>query len=89
MVETGVNFTDIFPSGLVVSTPNGLTGGCGGGTITATAGSGSVSLSGATLGAGGSCSFAVNVTGTSTGLKTNTTGSITSDQFPGGTDTGL
>jgi hypothetical protein len=36
---TGVGFTGTLPAGLVVSTPNGLTGSCGGGTVTATAGS--------------------------------------------------
>ncbi len=75
---TGVAFTDSLPSGLVVSTPNGLTGSCGGGTITATAGSGSVSLSGATVAASGSCMFSVNVTGTTSGNKVNTTGAVTS-----------
>jgi CSLREA domain-containing protein/uncharacterized repeat protein (TIGR01451 family) len=75
---TGVAFTDSLPSGLVVSTPNGLSGSCGGGTITATAGSGTVSLSGATVAASGSCMFAVNVTGTTAGNKVNTTGAVTS-----------
>jgi hypothetical protein len=55
----------------VVSTPNGLSGSCGGGTITAAAGAGSVSLSGASLAASGSCAFSVNVTATSTGIKNN------------------
>ena len=67
----GVNFTDTFPSGLVVGTPNGLTGSCGGGTITATAGSSSVSLAGATLGVDVSCNFSVNVTGTAAGMLNN------------------
>jgi uncharacterized repeat protein (TIGR01451 family) len=80
---TGVSFSDALPAGLVVATPNGLTGSCGGGTITATAGSSSVSLSGATLAASASCSFTMNVTSTSAGLKSNTTGAVTSTE--GGT----
>ncbi|MGV8042272.1 MAG: C25 family cysteine peptidase [Thermoanaerobaculaceae bacterium] len=68
---TGVGFTDTLPSGLVVATPNGLLGGCGGGTITATAGSDSVSLSVATLTKGSSCTFSVNVTGSTVGTKDN------------------
>jgi hypothetical protein len=69
IILTGVGFTDSLPSGLVVATPNGLTGACGGGTITATAGSGSVSLSGATLAGGTSCSFSVTVGGTTPGAE--------------------
>jgi Cadherin-like beta sandwich domain len=68
---TGVGVTDTLPAGLVVSTPNGLTGSCGGGTLSATAGSGSVSLAGATLAESASCTFGVNVTGNTTGTKTN------------------
>ena len=75
---TGVGFTDALPAGLVVSTPNGLTGSCGGGTIVATAGSGAISLTGATLAVSASCTFSVNVTGTTSGTKNNTTGAVTS-----------
>lgn len=80
---TGVAVTDNLPAGVVVSTPNGLTGTCGAGTITATAGSGSVSLSGGTIAASGSCTFSVSVDGTTSGTKSNTTGTVSSTE--GGT----
>ncbi|MGY8678966.1 autotransporter domain-containing protein [Bradyrhizobium sp. UFLA05-153] len=75
---TGVALTDRFPAGLVVASPNGLTGSCGGGSITATAGGGNVSLTGATLPAAASCTFSVNVTGTTVGSLTNVTDPVTS-----------
>ncbi|HKV94335.1 MAG TPA: hypothetical protein VJW20_17435 [Candidatus Angelobacter sp.] len=80
---TGVAFSDTLPAGLVISTPNGLTGTCGAGTITATAGTNTISLSGGTIAANSSCTFSVNVTGTAAGLQTNTTGNVTSTE--GGT----
>jgi len=81
---TGVGFTDTLPAGLVVSSPNGLSGSCGGGGITATPASGSVSLLGATLAASASCTFSVNVTGTTTGTKNNITGAVSSTQTGAG-----
>ena len=75
---SSVGFTDAFPAGLVVSTPSGLTGSCGSGVITANAGAATVSLSGATLAALGSCNFAVNVTGTTAGTLNNVTSAVTS-----------
>jgi uncharacterized repeat protein (TIGR01451 family) len=77
---SGVAFTDTLPAGLVVSSPNGLAGSCGGGTITATAASGSVSLTGATLAASAACTFSVNVTGTTAGTQNNTTGAVSSNE---------
>jgi hypothetical protein len=77
---SGIGFTDTLPSGLQVSSPTGLTGSCGGGTITAGAGSGSVVLSGATLGATASCTFGVNVTGIGTGAQNNVTSNVTSNE---------
>lgn len=80
---TGIGFTDTLPSGLVIATPNGLTGACGIGTITATAGTASAGLSGASLAPGTACTFSINVTATSTGSKLNTTGNVSSTE--GGT----
>ncbi|HET9837491.1 MAG TPA: hypothetical protein VFR84_04590 [Candidatus Angelobacter sp.] len=80
---TGVAFSDTLPAGLVISTPNGLTGTCGAGTITATQATNVISLSGGTIAASSSCTFSVNVTGTAAGTQNNTTGNVTSTE--GGT----
>ena len=80
---SGVGFTDTLPAGLVVATPNGLTGSCSGGTITAVAGSGSVALANGALPANASCTTTLNVTATTVGAKTNTTSAVTSTE--GGT----
>ena len=91
-----IAFTDTLPAGLVVATPNGEIGSCGAGTITAVAGSNTISLMGGTLNPTGDpngfdmCSFVVNVSGvpgTPPGQVTNTTGSI-SATVNGGTVTG-
>jgi len=80
---TGVAFSDTLPAGLIISTPSGLSGSCGAGTITATQNTNVISLSGGTIAASGSCTFSVNVTGTTAGSKVNTTGNVTSTE--GGT----
>ena len=76
---TNVSFSDTLPSGLVVATPNGLVGSCGGGTISAVAGSGTVSLTNATLTPSG-CAFSINVLGSTPGTKNNTTSTVTSNE---------
>jgi arabinogalactan endo-1,4-beta-galactosidase len=81
---TGIGFTDNLPTGQIVSTPNGLTGSCGGGTITAAAGSSTLSLSGAALSSGAKCTFAVNITGTTSGTLNNTTTAVTSNEAGNG-----
>jgi hypothetical protein len=74
---SGLSFIDNLPPGLRVSTPSTVTGSCPGGVISAVAGSGVISLAGASLSAGSSCTFSVLVTGTAEGNQTNTTGGIT------------
>ena len=69
---TGVALNDNLPGGLAVSTPNGLTGSFGGGSVTAEDGSNRILLSGASLAPKASLSFTLNVTGTDAGKKDNT-----------------
>jgi uncharacterized repeat protein (TIGR01451 family) len=74
---TGVTFTDVL-SGMLIASPNGLTGDCGGGAITAVSGTTTIALSGAMLPVNGTCTFSVDVTPTGIGTLTNTTGNVTS-----------
>ena len=80
----GIGFSDTLPAGLVISTPNGLGGTCGG-TPTAAAGSASVSLSALSLAGSTSCTLVVNVTGSAAGAQSNTTGAISSTEGGSGT----
>jgi uncharacterized repeat protein (TIGR01451 family) len=66
----GIGLTDTLSSGLVVASPNAVTGNCGA-TITATPGTGTISLSGANLGPNASCTFTVGVTATAEGAQTS------------------
>jgi uncharacterized repeat protein (TIGR01451 family) len=81
----GYNFVDNLPANLVVAaTPNATTSGCGVPTLTATAGSSSISFSNGTLAANSNCVINVNVTPTATGSLANTTNHL----FIDATDTG-
>ncbi|MCP5017252.1 MAG: DUF11 domain-containing protein, partial [Ketobacter sp.] len=68
-------FTDTLPAGVVVASPNGLANPCGG-TVTATAGSGSISLAGGSVAAGSSCTIDVDVTSSTSGAHVNLTGTL-------------
>ena len=71
---SGYNFVDNLPANLVVAaTPAANTSGCGAPTLTATAGSSSISFSNGTLAANSNCVINVNVTPTATGSLVNTT----------------
>ena len=76
---TGVAFSDTLPTGLFVSATPGITNTCNG-TVTATGGSTSISLSGGSIAVGGSCNISVSVIGNTAGLYTNTAGPVTSNE---------
>nr|WP_235438939.1 autotransporter domain-containing protein [Candidatus Rhodobacter lobularis] len=75
---TGVAFTDAFPSGMVVGPTPGASNTCGG-TFSASAGSGTISLSGGTVAAGATCSVGVTVRGNAAGTLTNPAFDVTSN----------
>src|SRR5262249_13218287 len=71
---TGVSVSDPLPGGLGVADGT-LANACGsGGDVTTTAATGVISLTGGSIAANSTCSFQVTVTGTSTGVKDNTSG---------------
>lgn len=86
---TGVGITDNYPSNLRNSTPaNGqvsCTAGSTGGTLTATNNGTSVSLSGASLAAGGSCTITVNVSSATAATYNNITNAVASNIGAGNT----
>lgn len=72
---TGVAFTDTYPSNITNAAAPNVSNSCGG-SYTASAGSGSLSLSNGTIpaainGVNGSCTISVSVTGVQVGTKTN------------------
>jgi uncharacterized repeat protein (TIGR01451 family) len=69
---TGVAGSDNLPSGMVIATPaNGATT-CTGATVVATASSAKLAMSGASIPASGSCTFAADVSVAAAGSYTNT-----------------
>lgn len=80
----GVSFSDAFPAGMTVASPTGASAsaGCGAPTFNPVAGSGSITFSGGTIPAGGTCTLTVNVAAPAMGTYTNVSGNVSS------TDTG-
>jgi hypothetical protein len=83
---TGVAFTDSLPPGLVVASPPHLTS-TAGGTVSATAGSHQIILSGGTLDPNSTDTITLDVTGTTAGLKTNSATVTAVESGPGNTAT--
>lgn len=73
---TGVGFTDTMPDGLTV--PDQTSAQCGG---TLTVASNTVTLTGATIAGGGTCTIGLTVTGDTAGVKNNVTSRVTSANF--------
>ena len=76
---SGVGFVDTLPVGLVVATVSGLSSTCGG-TASANAGGGQVSLVGGGLAPSASCTVVVNVTAVTAGTKQDSTGPVSSTE---------
>jgi hypothetical protein len=73
-----ISASDNLPAGLLVTNPNSLSGTCvNSADISANPGSNTIVLTALSLAASGSCSFSVNVTGTSAGTKNNISGNVT------------
>ncbi|HTN67698.1 MAG TPA: DUF6701 domain-containing protein [Burkholderiaceae bacterium] len=79
---TGAGFADNYPPNMKNTGTPSLANSCGG-TPTAAANGTSLSLSGATIPRGGSCTVSVQVTATTTGI--NSTGAVLSSNAAGGT----
>jgi hypothetical protein len=73
---------DVFPTGLVISTPAGVVNTCGG-TVTAAAGSNFITLIGASVAAGANCTLSLDIIATAAGIYVNNTGAPSSSN--GGT----
>jgi hypothetical protein len=71
VVLSSIEFADALVEGLLVASPNGFAGSCGGGSMVATPGGTTVSFTGATLAANSSCTVSINVTPTLVGTVNN------------------
>ena len=80
-------FTDTLPAGVVVANPENDMQTCGTGILIAIVGSGSLSYSGGSVGAGASCTVQVDVTSSTPGAHVNTSGDLTSSAGNSGTAT--
>jgi uncharacterized repeat protein (TIGR01451 family) len=85
VAATGLDFTDALPAGVEVASPPAASTTCTGGTLTAVAGSGTVSYTGGAVAAGASCTVQVDVIATVPGDHLNTSGALTSSSGASGT----
>ncbi|MEM9555606.1 MAG: IPTL-CTERM sorting domain-containing protein [Acidobacteriota bacterium] len=82
-----LDVTDTLPAGLEVATPPNASTTCAGGTVTAVAGSDTVSYTGGTVAAGATCTVQADITAPADGSFVNLTGDLTSSLGNSGTAT--
>jgi len=83
---TDLAFTDMLPAGVTVADGSNPTTTCDG-TLTAPEGSDTITLSGGQVGASTTCTISVNVTSSTGGTHTNTSGDLTSSAGNSGSAT--
>ena len=81
---SGVAFSQSLPTQLKVATTPNVTNACGSGTVTATAGSSSLSVSNLTLAASQTCTIKLQITSTTFGTYSTATGLISSTESGNG-----
>ncbi|CAA0108082.1 Uncharacterised protein [BD1-7 clade bacterium] len=81
-----LGFTNTLPAGVVIATPANVSTTCGG-TTTAIEDTATISLTGAQLDVGNTCTLSVNVTSDSNGTYVNTSGDLTSSEGNSGNAT--
>lgn len=84
---TDLAFTDNLPASVVIAAVPDVFTNCAGATITATAGSTTISMADGTVGPGATCTLRVNVTSSTPGTHMNISGDLTSNAGNSGTAT--
>lgn len=82
---TNLDFTDNLPANVFIASQANASTTCSGGSLTAVPGSGIITYTGGTVGAGESCAISVDVTSSIPGMHLNTTGELTSSAGNSGT----
>ncbi|MCP4142854.1 MAG: sortase [Chloroflexi bacterium] len=82
---SSLDFTDNLPTGMTIATPANAISTCTGGTLTANAGTSIITYTGGTVSAGADCTLSVDITSSTSGSNSNTTGDLTSSLGNSGT----
>jgi hypothetical protein len=82
---SSLSFIDTLPSGMLIADPPNASTTCTGGTLTAVAGTDSISYSGGAVAGGSDCTVQADVTSSAEGVYLNTSGDLTSSLGDSGT----